>query len=262
MTDGSEEAGWQALTRSDSVLVSEPLSWRLRLAAGDVVRIRTSSGARTVHVAGVFRDYASDRGLMIMGIDTYRKMFNDAGVSGLGIRLVAGADPSEVVAGIHRAAGDSTQIRVSEQAGIREASIAIFDRTFAITRVLQWLATLVACVGVLSALMALALERSREMALLRALGMTRRELLLLLQLQSVAMGLIAGVLSLPLGALMALVLTHVINRRAFGWGMDFHLPVEVLAHTMLVAIIAAVLAGLYPAWRLSRTSPAQALRLA
>jgi putative ABC transport system permease protein len=69
-------------------------------------------------------------------------------------------------------------------------------------------------------------------------------------------------LSLPLGALMALVLTHVINRRAFGWGMDFHLPVEVLAHTMLVAIVAAVLAGLYPAWRLSRTSPAQALRMA
>jgi putative ABC transport system permease protein len=91
--------------------------------------------------------------------------------------------------------------------------------------------------------------------------MTRGNLLVLLQCQSLAMGLIAGLLALPLGTAMALVLTHVINRRAFGWSMEFHLPLEVLGHTVLIAVIAALLAGLYPAWRLSRSNPAQALRL-
>ncbi|MFT5175666.1 MAG: putative ABC transport system permease protein [Gammaproteobacteria bacterium] len=264
-TAGTDEtAAWQALTRADAVLISESLSWRLRLKAGEMLHINTASGARAVRVIGVFRDYASDRGLMIMGIKAYRALFDDTGVSGLAIHLRANtqADADQTVAGLHRAVGADMQVRVLHQARIRDASMAIFDRTFAITRVLQWLATLVACVGVLSALMALALERSKEMAVLRAQGMTRGELLVLLQVQSVAMGLIAGLLSLPLGTLMALVLTHVINRRAFGWGMEFHLPLEVLGHTMLVAVLAAVLAGLYPAWRLSRTNPARALRLA
>jgi putative ABC transport system permease protein len=258
---GAQRRAWQALTRVDTALISESLAWRLLLSVGEVVRLNTSSGAQPVRVVGIFRDYASDRGLMIMGIKAYQTLFKDMGVSGLAISLDSGADTQRTIAALHLVVGEETQIRVLAQSRIREASIAIFDRTFAITRVLQWLATLVACVGVLSALMALALERSKEMAVLRAQGLTRGELLILLQIQSVAMGLIAGVLSLPLGTLMALVLTHVINRRAFGWGVEFHLPLEVLAHTMLVAVCAAVLAGLYPAWRLSRSNPANALRV-
>lgn len=270
----SEALAWQSLEhregdgvgRRDAVLISEPFSRRTRLGTGDVVRLYTDQGVRDVHVAGVFRDYASDHGLMIMGIDAYRSMFDDAGISGLAIALLddadATADVRATVEQIERMAGAQVQLRVRAQTAIRDASVVIFDRTFAITRVLQWLATLVACVGVLSALTALALERGKEMAVLRAQGMTRGNLLVLLQCQSVAMGLIAGLLALPLGTAMALVLTHVINRRAFGWSMQFHLPPEVLGHTVLIAVIAALLAGLYPAWRLSRSNPAQALRLA
>ena len=86
---------------------------------------------------------------------------------------------------------------------IREASFEIFERTFLITRVMQWLATLVASVGVVSALMALALEHGREFAVLRAQGMTRGELFAVLQLQNVMLGLTAGLLACPLGAAMA-----------------------------------------------------------
>ncbi|MFT5450260.1 MAG: putative ABC transport system permease protein, partial [Gammaproteobacteria bacterium] len=261
----SEALAWQALGHQvghrDAVLISEPFSRRTRLGTGDVVRLHSDLGVRSLHVAGVFRDYASEHGLMIMGIGAYRAMFGDAGISGLAIALLDDADATATVAEIERMAGTQVQLRVRAQAAIRDASVIIFDRTFAITRVLQWLATLVACVGVLSALTALALERGKEMAVLRAQGMTRGNLLVLLQCQSLAMGLIAGLLALPLGTAMALVLTHVINRRAFGWSMEFHLPLEVLGHTVLIAVIAALLAGLYPAWRLSRSNPAQALRL-
>ena len=260
-----EAAAWQSLVqqagRGGAVLISEPFSRRTRLGTGDVVRVHTDAGVRELRVAGVFRDYASDHGLMIMGLAAYRAMFADAGLSSLAIGLHDNVDTSAVVEQIERMAGTQVQLRVSAQSAIRDASVVIFDRTFAITRVLQWLATLVACVGVLSALTALALERAKEMAVLRAQGMTRGNLLVLLQCQSVAMGLIAGLLALPLGTAMALVLTHVINRRAFGWSMEFHLPPDVLGHTLLVAVVAALLAGLYPAWRLSRSNPAQALRM-
>jgi len=258
--DGDEQAAWDALRETAAVLVSEPFAWRHRLARGDRLAVHTDRGERRLEVAGVFRDYGTDRGLLLMGLPAYRSLFADRGVSAIGLVLAPGADAQALRARIERIAGAVRPVRVLDQARIRTASMAVFDRTFAITRVLEWLATLVACVGVLSALMALALERAREMAVLRALGMTRAELLGMLQLQTGAMGLIAGLLSLPLGALMALVLVHVINRRAFGWGMDFHLPPEALLHALLVAVAAAVLAGVYPAWRMAYAPPAAALR--
>ena len=257
--DTDEPSAWRALARG-AILVSEPFAWRHGLARGDPLMVYTDDGTQRLEVAGVFRDYGSDRGMLLMGLPNYRATFRDRTVNALGITLAPGVDGRRMAALIEADAGPEHPVRARSQTWIREASLAIFERTFAITRVLQWLASLVAGVGVLSALMALALERAREMAVLRAQGMTRGELLVLTQLETGAMGLIAGALSLPLGALMALVLVHVINRRAFGWGMDFQLPPEALAHAMLVAVVSAVLAGLYPAWRMASTPPARALR--
>ena len=256
---GGADAAWRALA-GGALLVSEPFAWRHRLAPGASLEIATDSGPRRLPVAGVFRDYGSDRGMLLIGLPAYRQHFRDPGVNGLGLTLADGADAGAVVERLRALAGDREALRVRDQAWIRDASLTIFDRTFAITRVLQWLATGVACVGVLGALMALALERAREMAVLRAQGLTRRELLLMLEVQTGCMGLLAGLLALPLGSALALVLVHVINRRAFGWSMDFHLPPEVLAHTVLVALVAALLAGLYPAWRMAGTPAAVALR--
>lgn len=197
--------------------------------------------------------------MILMGLPQYRRLFADDGINALGLELDSGADVDTVSDAVRALAG-GFPLQVRSQSWIRQASLEIFDRTFAITRVLQWLAVLVAGVGVLSALMALALERGREIAILRAQGMTGAEVLGVLQLQTGCMGLVAGLLSLPLGLLLALILVHVINRRAFGWGMSFHVPLEVLAQSLLLAVVAALLAGLYPAWRLMRTPTAVALR--
>lgn len=259
--DGDSNAAWRMLRERDAVAVSEPFASRHGLARGSPLMLHTAAGQREFTVSGVFRDYGSERGLLLMSLARYRAWFQDPGVSSIGLHLGHGVG-AHAVSDAMRAAGAhiDLDVQVRDHASLRAASLQIFDRTFAITRVLQWLATLVACVGVLSALMALALERSREMAVLRAQGLTRGELLGLMQIQTASMGLIAGILSLPLGSAMALVLVHVINRRAFGWGMDFHLPPEAIVHTLLVALVAALVAGLYPAWRMANTPPAQALR--
>ena len=109
-------------------------------------------------------------------------------------------------------------------------------------------------------LISLQLERTREQAVLRATGVTPRQLSLLTLLQTGLMGLYAGVLSLPLGWLMSRVLIEVINRRSFGWSIETHLPAAALPEAVLLALSAALLASLYPAWRMRRVQPAQALR--
>jgi putative ABC transport system permease protein len=139
-------------------------------------------------------------------------------------------------------------------------TLEIFDRTFAITNVLRLLAILVAMVGVLSALLALQLERAREFAVLRATGMTVGEIGGLVSLQTGFMGAAAGLLALPTGLLLAAVLIFVINRRAFGWSLPFQVNPLLLLETLALAIFAALLAGLYPMWRMARSRPAEALR--
>jgi putative ABC transport system permease protein len=139
--------------------------------------------------------------------------------------------------------------------------LEIFDRTFLITGVLRLLAVAVAFVGVLSALLAMLMERSREFAILRANGVTPREILYLLSLETGFLGLTAGVLAIPTGLLLAAVLVHVINQRAFGWTMSLTIEPLVLFQALGLATVAALIAGLYPAWRAARSHPAASLRI-
>jgi putative ABC transport system permease protein len=143
---------------------------------------------------------------------------------------------------------------------ILEQSLEIFDRTFTITRVLRLLVIAVAFVGILSAMMALQLERAKEHAILRATGLTPRQLLGQVSLQTLLMGLMAALLAMPLGWLMAEILVHVINLRAFGWSMPSQLSPAILLEATGFALVAALLAGLYPSLRMARTRPALALR--
>ena len=159
-----------------------------------------------------------------------------------------------------RLRGVGAALRIQSNREIREHSMAVFDRTFTITRVLRLLAIGVAFAGVLSALMALQLERSREQAVLRAIGVTPGQLSVLIGWQTGLMGLYAGLCALPLGWLMSAVLIEVINRRAFGWSIITQLPPAAMFEALLLALGAALLAGLYPAWRIGRVTPALALR--
>jgi putative ABC transport system permease protein len=164
------------------------------------------------------------------------------------------------MARVRTALADLGAVSIRSNGEIRRASLEIFDRTFAITRVLRLLALGVAFIGILSALMALQLERAREYAILRATGFTPGQVVGIVGLQTLFMGACAATLAMPLGLVMSQLLIHVINRRAFGWSMTMEIPEAVLLEAVVLALVAALLGGLYPAWRLSRTPPARALR--
>jgi putative ABC transport system permease protein len=143
---------------------------------------------------------------------------------------------------------------------IRKGSLEIFDRTFQITEVLRILAATVAFLGVLSSLLSIELERTRELAILRALGFAPRELVATLLTQTGLLGAAAGLAAAPIGVVLAMLLVHVINRRSFGWTMDFVLSPGTLAAGLALAVSAALLAGIYPAFRAIRIGLAGGLR--
>jgi putative ABC transport system permease protein len=252
---------WERFDRGELILISEPFANRHGLAAGVRVELFTARGWREFLIGGVFYDYGADQGKLVLHQPLYAELWDDPGLSALGFSLQDPAAAGALLATLRQRLapfGGSLQIRPTGE--ILTHSLAVFDRTFTVTRVLRLLAVGVAFVGILSALLALHLERAREHAVLRASGATPGQMLGLVTLQSGLLGLAAGLLALPLGGLLADLLIQVVNLRSFGWTLHTHIPPELPAEALLLALGAALLAGLWPAWRVARTPPAAALR--
>jgi putative ABC transport system permease protein len=257
--NGDPEAIWNAV-QNGAVVVSEPFAFRHNLpATGGTVTLRTEQGEKTFNVVAIYYDYASDQGAVLMSRTIYEQYWSDRGISGIGVYAAPGVNVPELADAIRVALKD-TPLQVQVNSELRKQALVVFDRTFAITDALRLLAVVVAFIGVLSALMALQLERARELATLQALGLTPPQLWKLTLLETGLMGATAGLLSLPTGFILALVLIYVINLRSFGWTIQMTLDPSVFVQAMLVSIAAACLAALYPMRRLLRMEIAAALR--
>ena len=245
-----------------AVLLSEPLFNRLALPREtDSVTLYTDAGEVDFPVAGVYYDYTSPQGLLLMTREIYRFHWDDPSVTAAAINLAPGLDPDEVTARLRRQLASIQTLNIRPNSTLRGEVLEVFDRTFAITSALQLLATTVAFIGVLSALLALELERGREMGILRAVGLTARQIWGLILMETGLMGGAAGLLAIPTGYALALILVYIINRRSFGWTLQMQVVPEPFIQAFFVAVAAALLAGIYPAWRMSRTREADAMRM-
>lgn len=239
---GDADTAWAGLQRGEA-LASEPLARRLNLAPGAQLVLPTPRGERVLRIAAVYRDYTSSQGLLTIPRELYREWFADDTVAALGLFARSGA-----VDALRQALSvelDGIDDLVLLEAGdIRAQTLAVFDRTFAITRVIHGLAGMIAFVAVLGALLGLALERQRDELLLASLGLGRAELRVLRLGQALALGLVAALLALPLGLGLSWVLVEVVNQRAFGWTMAYAIAPGELIQALLLAPLAALLAAL------------------
>lgn len=259
---GNEAAAlWARFPKLPGVFISEPYAHRHRLKVGDPLPIQTDRGEVSLPVEGIFFDYRSDQGLIVLHQQLYERLWTDRAKTSLGLTLAPGVSLESVRVAIdQRLAERQIALVVRSNREIREVSLETFERTFAITQVLRLLAVAVAFVGIVSALLSLQVERRRELAVLRATGLTPREVGSLVLLQTGFMGLMAGLMAIPLGTLVALALVRVINLRSFGWTMDLIVSPKDLGVAVIFALLAALLAGLYPAWLAARSIPASGLR--
>jgi putative ABC transport system permease protein len=255
---GSWQETWQAV-EAGGILINEPMATRLGLSVGDSILVQTDTGPQTFSVAGVTVDF-DVRNVAIMSDAVYRQFWEDTGVTAIALFVAPGVDVDETVVEIRSAFAGREEVLVSSNRGLRQNALDVFDRTFSITVALQLLATIVAFIGILSTLMSLQLERMREIGVLRSTGMTRRQLWKLSLLETGLVGSTAGLLAMPTGFVLALVLIYIINLRSFGWTLEMQLQPMEFVQAFLVALVAALLAGLYPAWRMGQTQPAEALR--
>jgi putative ABC transport system permease protein len=253
------EQTWAQFLKGEGVLVSEPFAYHHQHKLGDRIQFNTETvGTVALPILGVFRDYSATQGMLVLPRSLYEHYWLDHGISSIGLSFAKGVDSTAIKQQLKTWA---TELNPEQQAlvirsnvEIRQNSLKVFDRTFAITQVLRVLVLIVAFVGVFSALMALFLEKGREFAILRATGFTPKQLQGLVLGQAALLGLLAGILALPLGWLMSLVLIDIINQRSFGWTMHSYFFASIPLQALLLAIFAALLASLYPIKRLGQLS--------
>ncbi|MDE2051852.1 MAG: FtsX-like permease family protein, partial [Gammaproteobacteria bacterium] len=248
LTAGDPRAVWTDYARG-ALLLSDSLAWRLDLRPGERLSLLTASGPREFPIAGIYHEYGSGLGSAMMSLEVYRRLWHDDAITAVGLYLAHGVAAAAEIPRLEAAAGGRQALLIRSNSDIRAMSLEIFDRTFIITRVLYWLAAAIAAIGLVSALLAWELDRTRELSVLRSLGLTPRGAAALVAAQTVFMGGAALLAAIPTGLIIAVVLTKVIDRRAFGWHIEMHLHAAQFLDALALALAAALLAGLYPAWR-------------
>jgi putative ABC transport system permease protein len=251
----------QGRLEAGAVLVSEPLANRLDLFGPDqVLPLYTDRGLVEFPVVGVYYDYSSTEGNALLTLDVYREYWDDRRVTAASLTLAEGRDPEAVSRELEGRLGEVQNLLIRPNRELRRETLAIFDRTFTITGTLQAMTTAVAFVGVLSAMMSLQLEKGRQFGVLRSIGMSGRQLWALVLGETGLIGLASGLMAVPTGYVLALILIYVINRRSFGWTLLLEVRPGPFGQAVLIALGASLLAGIYPAWRIMQRSAAEAVR--
>ncbi|GEM_PF-1078371 len=243
-----------------AVFVTEPFARNQDVAPDGVIEIPTPQGQKQLRVAAVYRDYSSDQGVIAMNGVQYRDWFDDPIRDSVGVYLQPDQpltawldDLSEKVF--------ARQLSWITPAEVRQQSLDVFDRTFRISWALALLVGLIALIALTSALLALGLERAREYATLRALGLSPQGLMQLIMVQTGGLTLLALTLAVPMALLMDIMLSSSIQPRAFGWSVPLDWPpLAPLVWTVPLAVLAGLLAGVYPALRIVRSPLIRNLR--
>jgi putative ABC transport system permease protein len=250
---------WIRLRPGDSCFISEQLARRSNLAIGDTVEVPAPGGTWTLEIVGIYADYGNPKGQIAVNIAALTRHFPQIPLTRMGLRVAPASVPALISTMQDKFGLDGRNLL--DQATLKAESTRIFNRTFAVTAALNAFTLGVAGVALLTSLLTLSNSRLPQLAPLWAIGITRRHLAAIELLKTMSVALITTLLALPLGLLVAWCLIAVVNVKAFGWRLPFHVFPLQLIELLSVAMVAALLAALLPVIRLARMQPANLVKI-
>ena len=228
------------------IWISEPMVDIYGMRVGQTVELPLGGRSQAFTVAGVWRDYARQFGAIAMRTSDYQSLTGDNTVTDAAVWLKPGYVASRVIAEL-RTQVESPAAEFAETGEIRQISLRIFDRSFAVTYVLEIVAIVIGLIGIAATFSSQAIARTREFGMLRHIGLTRRQILQMLALEGALLTALAIAVGLVTGLVVSIVLIEVINPQSFNWTMDFNAPQGLIAVLMMAlmaaAVATAVLAG-------------------
>ena len=250
---------WTRVGAGDACLASEQLSRRMGLKIGDRIEVTTPGGNWPLEIVGIYADYGNPKGQIAVNFTALAGHFPQTPLTRIGLRVAPSKIPALIAALQEKFALDDRS--VADQATMKADSKRIFERTFSVTAALNAFTLGVAGIALLTSLLTLANSRLPQLAPLWAIGVTRQRLAMIELLKTMSVALITALFALPLGLLVAWCLLAVVNVKAFGWRLPFHVFPLQLVELLGVAMAAALCAALLPVLRLARMQPASLIRI-
>ena len=258
LLDSSGSDPWGHLATDDAVMLSEQLARRLKLQAGQHLTIPTPNGPWSPRIVGIYADYGNPKGHLLVNVNHLLRGWPQLTPNRFNLRIEPKNIPTLLSALQTRFQLDDS--RIVDQARLKGWSVQVFERTFAATAALNSLTLAVAGVALFISLLTQSQSRLGQLAPLWALGVTRKQLMLLNLGQTWLLAVLTLVLALPLGIALAWCLDAVINVQAFGWRLPLRVFPWQLLQLMGLALLATLLASAWPLYSLYRTQPADLLR--
>jgi putative ABC transport system permease protein len=235
--------------RRPSIVISEPLAETFGYKEGDILELPTPAGPQRLRIAGVFYDYRTDGSSVWMDLRQFRRYWPDTHLNAVRLYLKDKTKIPEVQARLQEKYGSQYHLLALSHQDLRQGILRIFDETFALTYALEGVAVVVAVFGIITTFLVLIMERERELALLQALGASRRQILSMVLVESGLAGFLSFILGAACGSLLSLLLIYVINKQAFGWTIHLFWTPGIYWQTLVLVLALGLVSGAYPAWR-------------
>jgi putative ABC transport system permease protein len=246
------------LAGGQAVFISSVISERYGFQQGDTVRLKTASGWREFEIAAVIVDFYN-QGLVITGsYDDMRRFFKINDASTLLLKVDAGSQVSDVQARVDALYGKRYHLTLISNESIKRSVSTLMGQAFSMFDVMAMISVIVASLGVVNTLTMNVMERTREIGMLRSIGMTRRQVALMILAEAGLIGLIGGALGLVFGLLLARIFLAAMMAMS-GYSLTFTMPVEGVVTSLLVAMLVSQLAALAPSLRASRVAILEAI---
>jgi putative ABC transport system permease protein len=243
-----------------SVVISEPLAEAFHLQEGDTLTLPTPTGPRELRIAGVFYDYRTDGPSVWMDISQFRRYWQDTHLNAVRLYLKDPGKVPEMQARLQEKYGGRYRLLTLSHRELRRGILKIFDETFALTYALEGVAVLVAIFGIITTFLVLIMERERELALLQAIGASRRQILGMVLTESGLASFLSFILGASCGSALSLLLIKVINKQAFGWTIQLHWVPGIYWQSLVLVMSLGLGAAAYPAWRAIQPHLAEILK--
>ncbi|QYG07352.1 FtsX-like permease family protein [Janthinobacterium sp. PAMC25594] len=241
------------------VWLSEAAADLYNVKPGQQIALPLAGGLHQFFVAGIWRDYARSSGAIQMPLGDYRALTGDMDVSDAALWLAKDATGEQLQQRL-KALPFGASLEVSNPSAIRALSLQIFDRSFAVTYLLEAIAIVIGLFGVAATFSAQTLARAREFGMLRHVGVTRGQILSILALEGGALTALGIATGFVLGLLISFVLVFIVNPQSFHWTMQLHLPWPLIASVAAALLTAAALTALIAGRQALSAGPIRAVR--
>jgi putative ABC transport system permease protein len=253
ITDGNPDEVMKEFFGSTEnvILVSQNFVMKFKKHIGEKIELNTPSGLQSFKIIGVMAEFTNPEGVFYLNRATYKKLWKDDLISGFFVMAKPGVAPQEIRKALDNTLGKNLGLMAMLNSELITQARQLVDESFTYTKAIEWSALLVALFGLFNTLMVSVLERTRELGILRAVGMTKSQLSGMILSESLIQGSLGGLVAISIGVFVTYFWVIGTLSSLMGWVLKFSLPWDSLFRTLFFGVAVGALAGLIPAKRVA-----------